>query len=78
MWLLNLDSPLPPLYIICIASALGGGIASFTGPNARAVLLNVNAPETRGTAFAIYNLMDHLGTGLGPGILVKFALDPKT
>ncbi len=40
---------------------LGGalGIMSNMGPsNVRALLLNVNSPETRGTAFALYNLSD--------------------
>jgi hypothetical protein len=32
----------------------------------RAVLLNANAPETRGTVFALFALTDDLGKGLGP------------
>ena len=30
-------------------------------------LQNVCAPETRGTAFAIFNLTDDIGKGAGPG-----------
>eukprot|EP00283_Hemiselmis_rufescens_P004351 CAMPEP_0173430740 /NCGR_PEP_ID=MMETSP1357-20121228/9089_1 /TAXON_ID=77926 /ORGANISM="Hemiselmis rufescens, Strain PCC563" /LENGTH=239 /DNA_ID=CAMNT_0014395127 /DNA_START=356 /DNA_END=1072 /DNA_ORIENTATION=+ len=72
VYLVTLAEPLPPLWAICVVAFLGGFIGYITGPNVRAILLNVNAPETRGTAFAVYNLMDHLGTGLGPGILVLF------
>jgi len=52
-----------------IVSFCGGILANTTGPNIRAVLLNVNTPETRGTAFSIYNLMDDLGKGFGPLIV---------
>ena len=38
----------------------------MTGSNVRAVLMNVTAPETRGSAFAIYNLMDDLGKARAP------------
>lgn len=36
-----------------VFSLIGGAIASVAGPNLRAVLLNVNEPETRGVAFAL-------------------------
>lgn len=45
---------------------LAGFLATVTAPNVRAMLLNVNAPETRGSIFALYNLADDLGRGLGP------------
>jgi MFS-type transporter involved in bile tolerance (Atg22 family) len=35
----------------------GGAFSSVPAANLRAVLLNVNSPETRGTMFAFYNLM---------------------
>ncbi len=41
------------------------------GTNVRAVLIGVNAPETRGTVFAIFNLMDGLGKGLGPAAVAS-------
>ena len=44
----------------------GGAAATVTGANIRAVLLNVTQPEVRGAIFAIYNLFDDLGRGLGP------------
>ncbi len=46
-----------------------GCIIIIAGPNVRAILLNVNAPETRGSIFALYNLTDDLGKGFGPVII---------
>ena len=46
-----------------------GLIASITGPNVRVIVLNVNTPETRGTAFAFFNLADDIGKGLGPAVV---------
>ncbi|MGE8721379.1 MFS transporter [Leptospira terpstrae] len=43
-----------------------GIMISVTGPNVRAVLLNVNEPKSRSAIFSIYNLTDDLGKGLGP------------
>ena len=40
----------------------------------KAVLMNVNHPNTRGTAFALYNLADDLGRGFGPFIISFFIL----
>lgn len=37
----------------CALSLFGGAIASVAGPNLRAVMLNVNEPETRGVALAL-------------------------
>lgn len=41
-------------------------MSACTGANVRAVLLNVNTPQTRGTAFSVFALADDLGKGLGP------------
>lgn len=46
-----------------------GFTISITGPNVRAMLLNVNTPETRGSIFSLYNLADDLGKGFGPVII---------
>ncbi|MFH1852048.1 MAG: MFS transporter [Candidatus Neomarinimicrobiota bacterium] len=46
-----------------------GFTISITGPNVRAMLLNVNSPETRGSIFSLYNLADDLGKGFGPVII---------
>ena len=40
----------------------------LAGPNIRAVLMNVNPSERRGTVFSAFTLCDDLGKGLGPSI----------
>jgi len=50
--------------------ALMGGCAAVTGPNIRAILMNVNDSEVRGTVFSAFTLTDDLGKGLGPSIIV--------
>ena len=70
---------LPLLYVVNAAALsgasgmafLGGALSCVTGTNVRAVLIGVNAPETRGTVFAIFNLMDGLGKGLGPAAVAS-------
>lgn len=47
---------------------LTGIMISITGPNVRAVLINVNPPKSRSAIFSIYNLTDDLGKGLGPAL----------
>ncbi|MEM9494250.1 MAG: MFS transporter, partial [Myxococcota bacterium] len=49
-----------------LVGMLAGFFAIVAAPNARAMLLNVNAPETRGSIFALYNMADDLGKGFGP------------
>ena len=49
------------LYASCL---VGGLFAAVTPPNVRAVLLNVNPPETRGTMFAFYSQIDDVGGDL--------------
>lgn len=53
------------LYIglITVLAGLGSGV---TGPIVKATLTNVTLPTTRGQAFAIFNLFDDFGRGLGP------------
>lgn len=54
---------------------IGGLLATMAVPNVRAILLNSNIPENRGSVFALYNLTDDLGKGLGPffiGLLLMF------
>mmetsp|Transcript_27163 Transcript_27163/g.64143 ORF Transcript_27163/g.64143 Transcript_27163/m.64143 type:complete len:499 (-) Transcript_27163:58-1554(-) len=72
LFLVNLPSPpspLPPFGTLLFVAALTGFVGNFTGPNIRAILLNCNTPETRGTTFALYNLCDDLGKGFGPAII---------
>ncbi len=53
---------------------LTGFVVAMTGPNIRAMLLNVNAPETRGSIFSLFTLSDDLGKGLGPAVISLFIL----
>ena len=50
---------------------LAGALSCVTGTNIRAVLIGVNAPETRGTCFALFGLFDSLGKGLGPAAVAS-------
>jgi len=38
---------------------------SYTGPNVKMMLLNINEPKDRGRIFSIFNLTDSVGTGIG-------------
>ena len=60
------------LYLSCL---VGGCLASVTPPNVRAVLLNVNPPETRGTMFAFYTQIDDVGKGAGPALVAGFIVE---
>ncbi|CAM9846692.1 unnamed protein product [Chrysoparadoxa australica] len=62
-------SPHASPHLFQMLACLTGLIAAFTGPNIRAVLLNVTTPEARGAVFGVYNLSDDLGRGLGALIL---------
>ncbi|MCX7679163.1 MAG: MFS transporter [Spirochaetes bacterium] len=50
-----------------------GFIVTITGPNVKAILLNVNTPETRGSIFSLFNLTDDLGKGFGP-VIISFLI----
>ena len=52
-----------------ILGFITGFMVSITGPNVRAMLLNVNTPETRGSIFSLFNLTDNLGKGVGPVVI---------
>lgn len=58
--------------ITCVIAIWGGLIASVAGPCARAIMLNVNTPETRGVALALATTTDDLGKGLGPAFVSVF------
>lgn len=67
MWFLinSVDSTTP--YYVSICSAIISGIcAAPTGPIVKATLTNVTVPNTRGKAFALFNIADDFGKGLGP------------
>lgn len=59
------------LILFCLVAIFGGFIASFNGPNVRAVLQGCISPELRGTAFAIFTVCDDLGRAGGPALSVQ-------
>ena len=58
-------------FLVILLAALGG-IAAATGPNLKGMLMNANPPNTRASVFALFNLIDNIGKGLGPSVLVLF------
>lgn len=46
----------------------GGAMVSVPGPTQKAIFMNINRPEHRGTIFSINNLADSLGKGIGPAV----------
>ncbi len=67
-YLINADlaSALPVAFL---AALLTGLLSATVGPNMRAAMMNVNAPETRGVALALQTTLDDLGKGLGPALV---------
>lgn len=47
----------------------GAMVATVPSSNVKAVLMNVNPPENRGTIFSVFNLADDLGKGLAPFLI---------
>ncbi len=63
------------LLLYYILSFLGGFLVAITTANVKAMIMNVNRPEHRGSVFAVYNITDNIGQGFGPaigGLLVPF------
>ena len=54
-----------------VCAILAGMLSSTVGPNVRAMIMNVNEPETRGVALALQTTLDDLGKGLGPAIVAS-------
>lgn len=52
-----------------LAAFSAGALSSTVGPNIRAMIMNVNEPETRGVALALQSTLDDLGKGLGPALV---------
>lgn len=58
-----------------------GIIITLPSANIKTILLNVNPPEHRGSVFAIFNITDSIGKGVGPligGMLIVSMGYPKT
>jgi len=52
--------------MLYMLSFVAGFLVAITGPNVRAVLMNVNRYDTRGSVFSIFAMTDDLGKGFGP------------
>jgi MFS family permease len=69
-FLVNFDaggvSQATALTLLGVACVVGGFTVSIAGVNIRAILINTNLPENRGSVFAVFNLADKLGMGCGP------------
>lgn len=79
---------IPAVYLMCmkvdissntalikplLSSFLMGFMITLPGPAIKSILINVNPPEQRGTVFALHNISDCIGKGLGPvigGVLI--------
>jgi len=53
------------LVVLCLLGFVAALMDSYTGPNVKMMLLNVNEPKDRGRIFSIFNLTDSVGTGVG-------------
>jgi MFS family permease len=54
---------------VMLMAAATGFPAAFAGPNLRAILLNVNLGDCRGSMTALITLADDLGKALGPALI---------
>jgi MFS family permease len=63
----------PSITLPVIIGLFTGFIVTITGPNVKAMLLNTNSPETRGSIFSLFNLADDLGKGFGP-VIISFLI----
>lgn len=69
LWVL-INAPVDRMIGLAFVMAFLTGVMSSTvGPNLRAMMLNVNEPETRGMALALQTMLDDLGKGLGPALV---------
>jgi len=60
---------------IVVYGLLAIQFVSYSGPNVRAIISQVNLPEDRGTIFGLFNILDNVGRAIGPvfgGILIEY------
>ncbi len=59
-----------PNYVpIVLLSLFTGIIITQAAASVKSMFLNINTPETRGSIFSLFNLVDDLGRGFGPVIV---------
>ena len=51
-----------------VLSFFAGALVSVASANVKAIIMNVNRPEHRGTVFSVFNITDSLGMGMGPAV----------
>lgn len=51
-----------------ILMMISGMLISVPASNTKAILMNVNRPEHRGSVFSLFNLSDNIGKGVGPAL----------
>jgi len=56
-------------FVLGSISILAGILSGITGPIVKATLQNVTMPQMRGQAFALLNVFDDFGRGLGPAFV---------
>jgi len=69
---LNFTHATPLFYSLAFIT---GFMIAVSSANVKAILMNVNRPEHRGSVFAVFNITDNLGQGFGPaigGLLIPF------
>jgi MFS family permease len=64
--LLNIEWSALSHYLLLVVA--GGMLISVASANVRALLMNVNTPNHRGSVFAVYNFADNIGKGIGPAL----------
>ncbi len=62
------NTDLGSLQAYLLLAGLAGLLITVPASNTKAMLMNVNRPEHRGSVFAIFNLADNIGKGTGPAI----------
>jgi MFS family permease len=65
-YLMNHVDASTPYYISALCATIAGLGSAPAGPIIKATLTNVTLPRARGQAFALFNLFDDFGKGLGP------------
>ncbi len=64
----------PSVIVPLALAAITGFIIIFPAPNIKAITLNVNSPETRGSILSMSNLFDSFGNGFGPALISLFII----
>ncbi len=62
----------PSVIVPLILAFATGFIIIMPAPNLKAIMLNTNSPETRGSVLSLGNLTDSLGQGFGPAVISLF------